>query len=137
MGKSRTEIGLSVDARHKQMLAYVLADAFESAWTDHKDALQREGFRVAYSTAQAARAIEKGFREMHRVGRGDSRDDTDKKVQECIGRMGDITLAIVALLIDRCDSDDALFRIYNFMKLKFPSKIGMDLSGYEKNAFAD
>lgn len=31
--KSRKEIGLSVGARHKQMLTYVLADAFESART--------------------------------------------------------------------------------------------------------
>lgn len=118
---------MSADSRHKQMLAYVLADAFESAWTDHEEALRREGFRVAFTTAKAEKDIMRGFREIHRVGRGDSSDETDQKVQECIG--------IVALLIDRCDSDEALFKMYNYVKLKFPSKVGIDLYKYERNAF--
>lgn len=135
MSKNRKEIGLSAQARHEQMLAYVLADAFELAWTDHEESLKREGFKVAFSTSQAAGAIRKGFREIHRVERGDSRDETDREVQRAIGTMGDIALAIVALMIDRCDSDTALFKLYNFIKLKFPSKVGMDLNKYERNAF--
>lgn len=134
--KSRKEIGVSERARHKQMLAYILADAFESAWTDHKDALERDGLRLAFTTKKAANDIMRGFREIHRVARG-SKNETDQKVQECIGTMGDITLAIVALCIDRCDSDEGLFKLYCDIKNRYRSKVGMKLDNYEHNAFGE
>lgn len=137
MGKNRKDIGMRDVTRHKQMLAYVLADAFESAWTDHKESLEREGFRLAFTTKKAANDIMRGFREIRRVGRGDSKDETDRKVQECIGTMGDIALALVALCIDRCDSDEALLKLYCDIKNRYRSKVGIELDKYERNAFSD
>lgn len=137
MSKNRKEIGLSAETRHKQMLAYVLADAFESAWTDHEEALKREGFRVAFTTSKAVKDIQRGFKEIHRVGRGDSRNETDQMVQECIGTMGDIALALVALCIDRCDSDEGLFKLYCDIKNRYRSKVGIELDKYERNAFLE
>lgn len=134
--KSRKEMGVSERARHKQMLAYVLADAFESAWTDHKESLEHEGFRVAFTTKKAANDIMRGFREIHRVARG-SKDETDQKVQESIGALGDIVLALIALCIDRCDSDEALFKMYCDIKNRYRSKVGMELDNYEHNAFGE
>lgn len=136
MSKNRKEIGLSTEARHKQMLAYVLADAFESAWTDHEEAPKREGFRVAFTTSKAVKDIQRGFREIHRVARG-SKDETDQKVQESIGTLGDIVLALIALCIDRCDSDEGLFKLYCDIKNRYKSKVGIELDKYEHNAFSD
>lgn len=135
--KDRKDLGVSKGSRDKQMMAYILADAFESAWVDHKESLENEGFRVAFSTQKAANAIIKGFNEIHRVARGDRNNSTDREVQETIGAMGDIALAFVALMIDRCDSTSALFKMYNEVKVKYPSKVGMDLNRYERNAFSE
>lgn len=129
--------GLTKEARDKQMIAYTMADAFDSAWTDHEEALRRSGYKVKFSVAKAANAITHNFREIRRVVRGDRHNEQDRQVQEAVGTLGDITLAFVALLIDRCDSEDALFKMYNYMKAKFPSKVNIDLYQYERNAFGD
>lgn len=111
-------------------LMYVLADMLESQMMVVDQLAPKCGFVIKNDLKHGLNKMAKGAKDFHRYMRSESRMS-----QLMIGTCSDAFLQFIRLMVDRCENDIDMFKIYNLVKNSVRSKRGWPLAETEADAF--
>lgn len=122
MDKKEFEKSLAI----KTNVLYCLADMLESQLMDIEDGLRRTGHALRQESKRSYNTTLRGIRGIKLDVSGISAES-----QREFGDDADMLSALLLTIFDRCGDDRALlYRFYEYIE-SFPSKLDMDLSGYD------